>query len=75
MTFFLNLNASPKLLSIHPRKTLPVNLPPKLAPAQEHDLRLELAGNATLRYYPSEEAKEGQNACLEKRQPGFPPFP
>jgi naphthoate synthase len=35
----------------------------------------ELAGNATLLYYMSEEAKEGKNAYLEKRKPGFNKFP
>jgi naphthoate synthase len=32
---------------------------------------LDLAGNATLLYYMSEEAKEGKNACVEKREPDF----
>ena len=35
----------------------------------------ELAGNATLLYYLSEEAKEGKNAFLEKRDPDFSNFP
>ncbi len=35
----------------------------------------ELAGNATLLYYLSEEAKEGKNAFLEKRDPDFRKFP
>lgn len=35
----------------------------------------ELAGNATLLYYMSEEAKEGKNAYLEKRKPSFSKFP
>lgn len=35
----------------------------------------ELAGNATLLYYLSEEAKEGRNAFMEKRQPDFSKFP
>lgn len=35
----------------------------------------ELAGNATLLYYLSEEAKEGKNAFLEKRDPDFSKFP
>ena len=35
----------------------------------------ELAGNATLLYYMSEEAKEGKNAFIEKRHPDFTKFP
>ena len=35
----------------------------------------ELAGNATLLYYLSEEAKEGRNAFVEKREPDFDKFP
>ncbi len=35
----------------------------------------ELAGNATLLYYLTEEAKEGKNAFLEKRDPDFDKFP
>lgn len=35
----------------------------------------ELAGNATLFYYLSEEAKEGKNAFLEKRDPDFSKYP
>jgi naphthoate synthase len=35
----------------------------------------ELAGNATLLYYLSEEAKEGKNAYIEKRKPDFSKFP
>ena len=31
----------------------------------------ELAGNATLLYYMSEEAQEGKRAFLEKRKPEF----
>jgi naphthoate synthase len=34
----------------------------------------ELAGNATLLYYMSEEGKEGKNAFLEKRKPDFKKF-
>lgn len=36
---------------------------------------LDLAGNATLLYYMSEEAKEGKNAFVEKRKPNFDKFP
>jgi len=36
---------------------------------------LDLAGNATLLYYLSEEAKEGHKAFLEKRPPNFSKFP
>jgi naphthoate synthase len=35
----------------------------------------ELAGNATLLYYLSEEAKEGKNAFVEKRKPDFSKYP
>lgn len=36
---------------------------------------MELAGDATLMYYLSEEAQEGKNAFLEKRDPDFGKFP
>lgn len=36
---------------------------------------LDLAGNATLLYYMSEEAQEGKNAYVEKRKPDFSKFP
>ncbi len=36
---------------------------------------LDLAGDATLLYYMTEEAKEGKNALLEKRKPNFKQFP
>ena len=35
----------------------------------------QLAGDATLLYYQSEEAQEGRNAFLEKRAPDFSKFP
>ncbi|MEO1126275.1 MAG: enoyl-CoA hydratase-related protein, partial [Cyanobacteria bacterium J06639_16] len=35
----------------------------------------ELAGNATLLYYMTEEGKEGKDAFLEKRPPDFGPYP
>lgn len=36
---------------------------------------LDLAGNATLLYYMSEEAKEGKQAFIERRPPEFDKFP
>jgi naphthoate synthase len=36
---------------------------------------LDLAGNATLLYYMTEEAQEGKKAYLEKRKPDFSKFP
>ncbi|MGZ3618486.1 MAG: enoyl-CoA hydratase-related protein, partial [Ktedonobacteraceae bacterium] len=35
----------------------------------------ELAGDATMLYYMTEEGKEGKNAFLEKRKPDFSRFP
>jgi naphthoate synthase len=35
----------------------------------------ELAGNATLLFYLSEEGQEGRNAYVEKRKPNFRKFP
>src|ERR1700738_15393 len=35
----------------------------------------ELAGNATMLYYMTDEGQEGKNAFLEKRQPDFSRFP
>jgi len=35
----------------------------------------ELAGNATLLYYMSEEGKEGKDAYVEKRKPNFRKYP
>src|SRR5436309_1388825 len=35
----------------------------------------QLAGDATLLYYLSEEAQEGRNAYVEKRRPGFDRYP
>jgi naphthoate synthase len=35
----------------------------------------ELAGNATMLFYMSEEGQEGRNAFLEKRKPDFSKFP
>lgn len=36
---------------------------------------LDLAGNATMLYYMSEEAQEGRQAFIEKRKPDFSKFP
>ena len=36
---------------------------------------LDLAGNATLLYYMTEEAQEGRKAFVEKRKPDFTQFP
>ena len=36
---------------------------------------MELAGNATMMYYLTEEAQEGKHAFLEKREPDFQQFP
>ena len=35
----------------------------------------ELAGNATMLFYMSEEGQEGRNAFVEKRKPDFSKFP
>jgi naphthoate synthase len=35
----------------------------------------ELAGNATLLYYMTQEAQEGRNAFVQKRKPDFSKFP
>jgi naphthoate synthase len=35
----------------------------------------QLAGDATLLYYMTEEAQEGRDAFKEKRDPDFTPFP
>jgi naphthoate synthase len=35
----------------------------------------ELAGNATMLFYMSEEAQEGRDAFVEKRQPDFSRYP
>jgi naphthoate synthase len=35
----------------------------------------QLAGDATLLYYMTDEAKEGRNAFLERRKPDFSRFP
>lgn len=40
----------------------------------QHGL-MEMAGDATLMYYLMEEAQEGKNAFLEKREPDFQKFP
>jgi naphthoate synthase len=36
---------------------------------------MELAGDATLLYYLTEEAQEGKHAFLEKRAPNFKKYP
>ena len=40
----------------------------------QHGL-MQLAGDATLLYYLTEEAQEGKNAFLEKRDPNFKQYP
>jgi naphthoate synthase len=36
---------------------------------------MEFAGDATLMYYMMDEAQEGKNAFLEKRDPNFDQYP
>ncbi len=36
---------------------------------------MDLAGNATMLFYMTEEGKEGRNAFVEKRKPDFSRFP
>ena len=40
----------------------------------QHGL-MQLAGDATLMYYLTDEAQEGKKAFLEKRDPNFDQFP
>ena len=52
-----------------------LNLPPSHSEFEVSERIQELAGNATMLYYMTEEAQEGKNAFLEKRKPDWDQFP
>lgn len=48
---------------------------PEVPNAFRHQTLFELAGDATMLFYLSEEGQEGRNAYQQHQQPDFAPFP